>query len=69
MATSRARVGAQFGYPHHWPQPRTKKIVLSQDFVTEALEVNGKTFCYRQIEGSFTQPNAQVCQKNADVGV
>ena len=31
--------------------------------MTEALEVNGKTFRYRQIEGSFTQPNAQVCQK------
>ena len=42
---------------------RGQKIVLSQDFVTEALEVNGKTFRYRQIEGSFTQPNAQVCQK------
>lgn len=48
---------------------RGQKIVLSQDFVTEALEVNGKTFRYRQIEGSFTQPNAQVCQKNADLGV
>lgn len=42
---------------------RGQKIVLSQDFVTEALTVNGKTFRYRQIEGSFTQPNAQVCQK------
>ena len=42
---------------------RGQKIVLSQDFVTEALAVNGKTFRYRQIEGSFTQPNAQVCQK------
>ena len=42
---------------------RGQKIVLSQDFVTETLEVNGKTFRYRQIEGSFTQPNAQVCQK------
>ena len=42
---------------------RGQKIVLSQDFVTEALEVNGKTFRYRQIEGSFTQPNAHVCQK------
>ena len=48
---------------------RGQKIVLSQDFVTEALAVNGKTFRYRQIEGSFTQPNAQVCQKNADLGV
>lgn len=42
---------------------RGQKIVLSQDYVTEALDVGGKTFRYRQIEGSFTQPNASVCQK------
>lgn len=41
---------------------RGQKIVLSQDFVTEKLNVNGRTFQYRQIEGGFTQPNAQVCQ-------
>lgn len=39
-----------------------QKIVLSQDFVTERLAVNGQTFAYRQYEGSFTQPNATVCQ-------
>jgi len=42
---------------------RGQKIILSQDFVTEALTVNGKTFRYRQVEGSFTQPNARVCEK------
>ena len=41
---------------------RGQKIVLSQDFVTEKLHVNGRTFQYRQIEGGFTQPNAQVCE-------
>ncbi|MDO5638792.1 MAG: tRNA (uridine(54)-C5)-methyltransferase TrmA [Neisseria sp.] len=42
---------------------RGQKIVLAQDFVTEKLEVGGQTFVYRQIEGSFTQPNAEVCRK------
>ncbi|MCF7521399.1 tRNA (uridine(54)-C5)-methyltransferase TrmA [Neisseria sp. ZJ106] len=42
---------------------RGQKLVLAQDFVTETLNAAGKTFRYRQIEGSFTQPNAQVCEK------
>ena len=41
---------------------RGQKIVLSQDFVTEELEVADRRFRYRQTEGSFTQPNAAVCQ-------
>lgn len=40
-----------------------QKIVLKQDFVTEKLHVNGHPFIYRQYEGSFTQPNAAVCEK------
>lgn len=42
---------------------RGQKVVLAQDFVTEKLNVGDETFCYRQIEGSFTQPNAEVCEK------
>ncbi|WP_042226161.1 tRNA (uridine(54)-C5)-methyltransferase TrmA [Kingella kingae] len=42
---------------------RGQKIVLQQDFVTERLNVHGETFQYRQLEGGFTQPNAQVCEK------
>lgn len=42
---------------------RGQKLVLAQDFVTETLNVHGRAFRYRQIEGSFTQPNAEVCQK------
>lgn len=42
---------------------RGQKLVLSQDFVTETLSVQGKTYRYRQIEGGFTQPNAEVCEK------
>lgn len=39
---------------------RKQKIDLHQDFVLEVLPVNGKTFIYKQIENSFTQPNAGV---------
>lgn len=42
---------------------RKQKVVLSQDFVTETLKVHKQTFRYRQIEGGFTQPNAEVCEK------
>lgn len=39
------------------------KIVLGNDFVTETLNVQGTDYQMRQLEGSFTQPNAQVNQK------
>lgn len=39
-----------------------QKIVLAQDFITEQLKVNQQIYQYRQTEGSFTQPNAYVCQ-------
>ncbi|MBX2808246.1 MAG: tRNA (uridine(54)-C5)-methyltransferase TrmA [Cellvibrionaceae bacterium] len=42
---------------------RKQKIVLGQDFVTETLQVGDRRFHYKQIEGSFTQPNARVCEK------
>lgn len=42
---------------------RKQKIVLSQDFVTETLCVKEKNYTYQQIEGGFTQPNAQMCEK------
>lgn len=42
---------------------RGQKVLLSQDFVTETLAVNKQPFTYRQIEGGFTQPNADVCQE------
>lgn len=45
---------------------RKQKIVLSQDFVTETLTVQGIDYRYRQIEGGFTQPNAVVCEKMLD---
>ncbi|HKS34613.1 MAG TPA: tRNA (uridine(54)-C5)-methyltransferase TrmA [Enterobacteriaceae bacterium] len=36
------------------------KIVLGQDFVDERLPVAGKEMIYRQVENSFTQPNAAI---------
>ncbi|MFC0323774.1 tRNA (uridine(54)-C5)-methyltransferase TrmA [Gallibacterium melopsittaci] len=40
-----------------------QKICLDQDFIDEVLPINGKNYIYRQIENSFTQPNAGVnCQ-------
>lgn len=42
---------------------RGQKVVLVQDFVTERLQVGERAFLYRQLEGGFTQPNAEVCQK------
>lgn len=42
---------------------RKQKVVLERDYVTETLEVDGKQYHYRQIEGGFTQPNGEVNQK------
>ena len=40
-----------------------QKICLEQDYVDEVLQVNDKKYIYRQVENSFTQPNAKMnCQ-------
>lgn len=36
------------------------KIMLDNDFVDEVLPINGRDMVYRQVENSFTQPNAHV---------
>ncbi len=41
---------------------RKQKLVLSKDYVDETLHVSQKDYHYRQIEGSFTQPNAYINQ-------
>ncbi|MDM1340727.1 MULTISPECIES: tRNA (uridine(54)-C5)-methyltransferase TrmA [Acinetobacter] len=41
---------------------RGQKFVLSDEYVVEELSVFNRTYQYKQIESSFTQPNAQVCQ-------
>ena len=40
---------------------RKQRWVLTRDFVTEHLQVDGHTFHYQQVENSFTQPNASIC--------
>ncbi len=41
---------------------RKQKLVIGRDYVNESLVVDGKTYHYRQYEGSFTQPNGGVNQ-------
>lgn len=42
---------------------RKRKIVLDRDFVHESLNINGRSYTYKQTENSFTQPNAGVCEQ------
>ncbi|WP_426414864.1 tRNA (uridine(54)-C5)-methyltransferase TrmA [Aestuariirhabdus sp. LZHN29] len=42
---------------------RKQKICLHRDFVDETLSVAGQPYHYQQVENSFTQPNAGVCEK------
>ena len=42
---------------------RGKRIVVGQDYVTEQLSINQRSYSYRQPEGSFTQPNGWMNQK------
>ena len=39
---------------------RKQKWVIGHDYVQETLEVNGRSYHYRQYEQAFTQPNATV---------
>lgn len=41
---------------------RKQKVILDRDFVIETLSVDGKEYIYKQVENSFTQPNAVVCE-------
>lgn len=42
---------------------RGQKILLDRDHVIEKLQVHDQTYTYQQVEASFTQPNADVCEK------
>ncbi len=42
---------------------RKQKVVIGADFVMETLSVNGRAYRFKQIENSFTQPNANVNEK------
>jgi tRNA (uracil-5-)-methyltransferase len=41
---------------------RKQKLMVSDDYVTEQFELDGQVLQYQQVEGSFTQPNAEVNQ-------
>lgn len=41
---------------------RKQKLILSQDYVTEEIQVDDTIYSYQQTENSFTQPNAAICQ-------
>ena len=53
---------AQLGI-HLIGRARKMRLLLDQDHVIETLNVDGNTFRYKQIEGSFTQPNASMNEK------
>ena len=42
---------------------RKQKLVLSTDYVTEQLSIDGKNYSFQQVESSFTQPNASINEK------
>lgn len=42
---------------------RNQKIIVDQEFVIEKLTVNERELTYKQVENSFTQPNAKVAIK------
>jgi len=39
---------------------RKQKIILSQEYITEKLEIDNKAYYYRHYEGGFTQPNPYI---------
>jgi len=39
---------------------KKQKIIIGKDHVLEIIKINGKTFHYEQLEGSFTQPNGRI---------
>lgn len=42
---------------------RKQKRVLERDHIIETLNINERQYRYQQVESSFTQPNAGICEK------
>lgn len=59
--TARA-LAAELGIPLIG-RSRGQKVVLERDWVLESFTVDERRLIYRQIEGSFTQPNGEVNRK------
>lgn len=55
-------LAAQLGI-HIVGRSRKQKVVLSQDYVIESLNIHGRQYLYRHVENSFTQPNPGVNEK------
>ena len=45
---------------------RKQRLVLTRNHVWERLAVEGRELHYQQVENSFTQPNAAICQSMLD---
>jgi tRNA (uracil-5-)-methyltransferase len=54
---------SSIGKIHIVGRAKKQKILIDQEYVEECLNVGGKDFIYKQIENSFTQPNATVAVK------
>lgn len=39
-----------------------QRILVDKDYVIEKFHVGGQDYWYQQVEASFTQPNASICQ-------
>lgn len=42
---------------------KKQKRVIGQDYVIESLQIGGRSYTFKQVENSFTQPNAFINQK------
>jgi tRNA (uracil-5-)-methyltransferase len=41
---------------------RKQRLLIERDHVIERLRVAGRAYSYQQVEASFTQPNASICE-------
>ena len=41
---------------------KKQKFIIDKDYVIENLSVCGQQYTYQQVENSFTQPNAAICE-------
>jgi tRNA (uracil-5-)-methyltransferase len=60
--TAAEALQAQLGFPIIG-RSRKQKLVLERDYVIETLNIAGKDYHYKQIEGGFTQPNGGMNQQ------
>lgn len=54
---------------HFIGRAKKQKVLVDLDYVIEELQVDGRKLIYQQIENSFTQPNAKICENMLDWAV